>query len=69
MKKVKRKIFKVVARFNNQGSAFVDIAVKVGVGIIAGSLIITFLEGNLTGLFEGLFTRIGEVLEITINAS
>ena len=63
MKKIKRKLLNFMAKFNNQGSAFVDLAVKIGVGVIAGSIIIKFLNGNLETVLGSLFTRIQTIFE------
>jgi len=66
MRKVKKKFLNIVAKFNNNGSAFVDIAVKVGVGVVVGSLVITFFENSVPNVLEALLTEIEQVLDITI---
>ncbi len=44
-----------------EGSAFIDLVVKIGIGIVTASIIITFLRTTLPDLFAGLFTKIEQL--------
>jgi hypothetical protein len=66
MKKIRKKMLKALAKFNNNGSAFVDIAVKIGVGGVVGSFVISFFEANVDKVLGALLTEIEQVLGITI---
>lgn len=58
MKKIKHKILKVIAKIDNSGSAFVDLAVKIGIGVVAGSLILTVVNAKVPAIFGNLFSQI-----------
>ena len=65
MKEIKNKLLKLRVKFNNEGSAFVDVAVKIAIGVVVGSLVITYFQNNIDGVLTALFDKIKQVLEIT----
>ena len=66
MKEIKSKLLTLRAKFNNEGSAFVDLAVKIGIGVIVGSIMIGFFEGRATDVLNALFDKIETVLDVTV---
>ncbi len=64
MKEIKNKLLKLRVKFNNEGSAFVDIAVKIAIGVVVGSLVINAFNGRVEAVVQVLFDKIEELLTL-----
>ncbi len=65
---MKEKIYYLVVKFrsvfNNKGNAFVDLAIKVGISVVIGSVVIGIFNEQVGGIFESLFTEIKNLLNL-----